>query len=72
MDDFMCWLYAHYIQPQIRLQKRDDADEFRFTLLEGENDEVTGPDIEAVLRFYACHGFLLGLKTGRGLSESAR
>ena len=34
MNDFMTWLYEHYIEPEIRLQPKDDGDTFRFSLME--------------------------------------
>ena len=58
MNDFMTWLYEHYIEPEIRLQPMESA------AAPQERE-----DIAAALRFYACHGFLLGLRTGAGLGQ---
>lgn len=70
MSDFMCWLYDHYIRPHIEGQNKDDGDELRYSLMECASTKQEREDIATVLRFYACHAFLLGLKTGAGLSKS--
>ena len=69
MNDFMTWLYEHYIEPEIRLQPKDDGDTFRFSLMESAAAPQEREDIAAAPRFYACHGFLLGLRTGAGLGR---
>ena len=61
MNDFMTWLYEHYIEPEIRLQPKDDGDLFRFSLMESAAAPQERADIDAALRFYTCHGLLLGL-----------
>lgn len=65
----MCWLYDHYIHPHIQAQPMDDGDTFRRSLLDCGVTPEQRRDVEAVLRCYACHGFLLGLRTGRGLGR---
>lgn len=70
MDDFMCWLYTHYIEPQILLQPKDDGDQFRASLLQDETTPQEREDVAALLRFYASHAFLLGLRTGIGLGPT--
>ena len=67
MNDFMCWLYDHYIHPHIQAQPMDDGDAFRAALCDGNQTEETRKDVEAVAAFAASHAFLLGLRTGRGL-----
>ena len=69
MNDFMTWLYEHYIEPEIRLQPKDDGDTFRFSLMESAADPQDRGDITAALRVYACHCFQLGLRTGAGLGQ---
>lgn len=73
MSDFLEFLYAGYIKPYVDAQPRDDGDIFRQDLL---NNELTWEqrleDLEPVLRFAAVHGFLLGLRTGEGLSSPAQ
>ena len=61
MNAFMTWLYEHYIEPEIRLQPKDDGDLFRFSLMESAAAPQERADIDAALRFYTCHGLLLGL-----------
>lgn len=47
----------------------DDGDTFRCSLLDGSVTPEQRRDVEAVLRRYACQGFLLGLRTGAGLGS---
>ena len=68
MNDFMCWLYDHYIHPHIQAQPMDDGDVFRRSLLDSGVTPEQRQDVEAVLRLYACQGFLLGVRTGSGLA----
>ena len=67
MSDFLTFLYVHYIKPYLDAQPRDDGDTFRRSLLDGSVTPEQRRDVEAVLRRYACQGFLLGLRTGSGL-----
>lgn len=69
MNDFMCWLYDHYIHPYIQAQPMDDGDAFRRSLLDCGITPEQRQDVEAVLRRYACQGFLLGMRTGAGLGK---
>ena len=69
MSDFLTFLYAHYIKPYLDTRPRDDGDTFRFSLMESAAAPQEREDIAAALRFYACHGFLLGLRTGAGLGR---
>ena len=71
MTDFTRWLYATYIKPHIEQQDR--------TGYEVPHDELTlnlMPDqrrqIERLLEFYAVDAFLLGLRTGAGLSIACK
>lgn len=69
MSDFLTFLYAHYIKPYLDAQPRDDGDTFRASLCENNQTEETRKDVEAVVAFAASHAFLLGLRTGAGLTQ---
>ena len=66
MSDFMKWLYAHYIRPQLDAAPPDDY-EMPLSLLEGELTSEMAADYEKAREFTAIHAFLLGLRTGAGL-----
>ena len=66
MSDFMKWLYAHYIRPQLDAAPLDGY-EMPLSLLEGELAAEMAADYEKAREFTAIHAFLLGLRTGRGL-----
>lgn len=67
MTDFMHWLYAHYIRPQL-----DASDptgwETPLSLMETTLDAVQREHYERTREFYAVNAFLLGLRTGCGLN----
>ncbi len=69
MSDFLSFLYAHYIKPYLDTRPRDDGDTFRASLCENNQTEETRKDVEAVVAFAAAHAFLLGLRTGAGLTQ---
>ena len=48
MNDFLCWLYDHYIHPHILAQPMDDGDTFRCSLLDGSVTPDQRRDVEAV------------------------
>ena len=66
MSDFMQWLYALYIRPQLDAAPLDGY-EMPLSLLEGELTAEMTADYEKAREFTAIHAFLLGLRTGRGL-----
>ena len=69
MTDFMRWLYANYIRPQ--LEGADPTGyEQPLALMDTDLTEGQRTDYEKVLEFYASHAFLLGLRTGAGLQAS--
>ena len=70
MNDFQTWLYDHYIWPQIESQPMDDGEKFRASLLDTGTTEAEKEDVAAVVRFYASHAFLLGLRSGIGLAPT--
>ena len=69
MTDFMRWLYAQYIRPHL-----EDADqtgyEMHLSLLDTDLTRAQKEDYEKALELYASEAFLLGLRTGAGLSAS--
>ena len=67
MSDFMKWLYAHYIRPQIHAAPQGDY-EFWFSLMDSELDPNGREAYEKNMEFTAIHAFLLGLRTGEGRS----
>ena len=66
MSDFMIWLYAHYIKPQLDAAPRGDYS-FHFDLMHNELGFHALESYEKSLEFTAIHAFLLGLRTGAGL-----
>lgn len=69
MSDFMKWLYANYIKPQIDAAPRGEY-ESDFSLL---NSSLEGPcrtGYEKAAEFIALHAFQLGVRTGKDLSDS--
>lgn len=70
MNDFMKWLYANYIKPQIG--KEDiSAYETSLSLMDTCLNEELKMQYNRTLEFYATHAFLLGLRTGAGLTYSS-
>lgn len=71
MSDFMLWLYDSYIHPQLNSTPRGDY-EFHFDLLHNELHPCAQASLDKCLEFTAANAFLLGLRTGAGLSAAAR
>ncbi len=71
MTDFMRWLYAGYIRPQIESQERTGY-ERPFALMSDILDPDQRGECGRLLEFYAAHAFLLGLRTGAGLAQSSQ
>lgn len=69
MSDFMKWLYANYIKPHLDTIPKGDY-EPDFYLLEDDVSPETRGSFSKVQEFTAAHAFLLGLRTGQGLSDS--
>ena len=69
MTDFMRWLYANYIKPQL-----DEADstpyEMSLSLLDSCLDEDLKTQYGRALEFYAGHAFLLGDRKSTRLNSS--
>ena len=68
MSDFMKWLYANYIDPQIKSASREDY-ETHLSLLEDYLEPDLMTSYKKTQEFTAIHAFLLGLRTGRGLPQ---
>ncbi len=68
MSDFMKWLYASYIKPQLDAAPQGEY-EMAFSLLEGGLEYSYRESMEKAMEFTALHAFALGLRTGRGLSD---
>ncbi len=66
MSDFMKWLYAVYIRPQLEAAPREEY-EMHLDLMENELGPHARDSYEKVRERAAIHAFLLGLRTGRGL-----
>ena len=69
MSDFMLWIHANYIQPQINAAEKGDYS-FHFDLVQNALPLSVHPSMEKRLEFAAVHAFFLGLRTGAGLSVS--
>ena len=68
MSDFMLWLYAHYIRPELDAAPQGDYS-FHFDLLNNDLPAYLAESTAKILEFTAVQAFLLGLRTGRGLAE---
>ena len=66
MSDFMKWLYANYIRPQLDAAPQEEY-EINLSFLDSELPVELAADCERAREFTAIHAFLLGLRTGRGL-----
>ena len=68
MTDFMCWLYAHYIRPEI-----ENSDitgyEMPLSVIDSNLNTELHKQYERVLEFYASRAFCLGVRTGQGLAH---
>ncbi len=71
MTDFTRWLYANYIKPHIEHQDRTGYEQ-PLAVLAIDLMPEQRRDIERLLEFYAVNAFLLGLRTGAGLSTACQ
>nr|WP_325182693.1 hypothetical protein [uncultured Oscillibacter sp.] len=69
MSDFMKWLYASYIKPQIDASPRGEYAE-ALSVVENEISPQAKADYDKAAEFAALHAFQLGLRTGKGLADS--
>ena len=71
MSDFMRWLYANYIWPE--LKKADQTGyEMALSCVEYGLEPKYEEDYRRALEFYAGNAFLLGLRTGVGLGRECK
>ena len=66
MPDFMKWLYANYIGPQVKTASQEDY-EMHLSLLENCLEPDLAVSYKKTQEFTAIHASLLGLRTGWGL-----
>lgn len=69
MSDFMKWLYAVYIRPQLESTPLDEY-EMHLDLIANELCPHVRSSYEKVQEHIAIHAFLLGLRTGQGLPRA--
>lgn len=67
MSDFMLWLHASYIRPQLDAAEQGDYG-FHFDLIRNSLPPSAWPSLEKCLEFTAVQAFTLGLRTGEGLA----
>lgn len=68
MSDFMLWLYANYIRPQLEAVPLDDYDA-HFDLVKNELPPSFQKELDKCREFTAIHAFALGFRTGKGLAS---
>ena len=66
MSDFILWLHANYIRPQLNAAEKGDY-EFHFDLVNNSLPPSVRSSMEKCLEFTAVRAFALGLRTGAGL-----
>lgn len=69
MSDFMLWLHANYIRPQMEAPARGSDYALRLELLQCQLADCGLEDLDKTLEFTAIQAFLLGLRTGEGLAR---
>ena len=71
MSDYMLWLYANFIQPQM-----DEILEGDYTVHFQSVWDSLSPDLlpswDKCEEFLSIHAFLLGLATGAGLAQATQ
>lgn len=67
MNDFMPWLYTHYIKPQIDAAPKGDY-AYPIDALRNDLRPSEWAEMDKTLEFTAIQAFLLGLRTGEGLA----
>ena len=68
MTDFLFWLHANYIKPQVDAALRGPY-AYPMDALHNELCEAQRRDLDKALEFTAIQAFLLGLRTGEGLAR---
>ena len=67
MTDFMRWLYAHYIKPEIEGGDMTGY-EMPLSVMNTTLDQDQHRQYERVLELYAASAFCLGFRTGQGMA----
>lgn len=69
MNDFLPWLYANYIKPQLDAAPQEHY-AFYLDIVHNNLCPSNYKDLDKALEFTAIQAFLLGLRTGEGLAVS--
>ena len=68
VSDFMLWLHANYIRPQLEAVPPEDY-RAHFDLVKNEVPHSIWAELDKCLEFTAIHAFALGFRTGKGLAR---
>lgn len=71
MSDFMRWLYANYIWPELEKVDRTGY-QMELSVVENSIEPEMRQDYRRALEFYAGNAFLLGFRTGVGLGRECK
>ena len=66
MSDFIRWLYANYVKPQLE-QTSPIGYEQALSMMDTSLDQQLHKEYSRALEFYASAAFLLGVRMGAGL-----
>ncbi len=69
--EIISWFYKSYIQPQLEAQAEKEPIAFVFSSLENGLEPGYLQDYAQAKEFWATRAFLLGLRTGQGLSDAS-
>lgn len=67
MSDFMLWLHANYIRPQLDAVEKDEY-QIHIQIVHEKLSPANRINLEYVLEFTAIQAFLLGFRTSEGLT----
>ena len=70
MDQFLPWLYARYIYPYQEEHVPGSGYELDLSLMDGNLTPEDRANFNKCREFFSLQAFVLGLRTGLGLSES--
>lgn len=71
MNDFVRWLYANYIKPQLDAADPDGYEQ-SLSVMNTTLDVSLSAEYEKTLEYYCGNAFLLGLRTGEGLCHAVK
>jgi len=69
MSDFMKWLYANYIKPQLDAAPQEEY-EMDLSLLKDGLERPDRASYKKAMEFTAIRAFELGVRTGQGLARN--